>query len=335
MTTKLSTEFGRFDDFNYLCTFNPSFDMINRGLIRVKVVQMLYSYMLTRPERTFEQALQDLQASFEKSYDLYLYLIKLIPDLTYIEERRLDDAKHKFQPTEDELNPNTRFIDNQLTRAINDNPAVEKIFRDHMISWNDDPIFMRLLLDKIRNSEVYQDYMALPFTDLMSDTEVWRQLLRKVILDDEDVEEQLQNRSLYISSEDLEVMGQFAIKSLSKIADGEDDPIKPMFKDKEDSVFGEELFSKTVRDMDDNNVLIDSCVRSERWDRTRVALMDRIIMCTAITELKCFEKIPASVTLNEYIDLAKIFSTPQSGQFVNGVLNAVVDELRSRGRINK
>ncbi len=309
--------------------------MINRVLIRVKVVQMLYSYMLTRPERTFEQALQDLQASFEKSYDLYLYLIKLIPDLTYIEERRLDDAKHKFQPTEDELNPNTRFIDNQLTRAINDNPAVEKIFRDHMISWNDDPIFMRLLLDKICNSEVYQDYMALPFTDLMSDTEVWRQLLRKVILDDEDVEEQLQNRSLYISSEDLEVMGQFAIKSLSKIADGEDDPIKPMFKDQEDSVFGEELFSKTVRDMDDNNVLIDSCVRSERWDRTRVALMDRIIMCTAITELKCFEKIPASVTLNEYIDLAKIFSTPQSGQFVNGVLNAVVDELRSRGRINK
>ena len=191
--------------------------MINRVLIRVKVVQMLYSYMLTRPERTFEQALQDLQASFEKSYDLYLYLIKLIPDLTYIEERRLDDAKHKFQPTEDELNPNTRFIDNQLTRAINDNPAVEKIFRDHMISWNDDPIFMRLLLDKIRNSEVYQDYMALPFTDLMSDTEVWRQLLRKVILDDEDVEEQLQNRSLYISSEDLEVMGQFAIKSLSKM----------------------------------------------------------------------------------------------------------------------
>lgn len=298
-------------------------------------MQMLYSYQLTRPDRTFEQALQDLQASFEKSYDLYLYLIKLIPELTYIEERRLDDAKHKFHPTEAELNPNTRFVDNQLARAINENADIEKLFRDHLISWNDDPIFMRLMLDKVRASEVYQDYMNLPHTDLMSDTELWRQLLRKVILEDEDVEEQLQNRSLYISSEDMEVMGQFAIKSLSKIADGDQQPIKPMFKDQEDSVFGEELFSKTVRDMDDNNVLIDSCIRSERWDRNRVATMDRIIMCTAITEFKCFEKIPVSVTLNEYIELAKIFSTPQSGQFVNGVLNAVADELRSRGRINK
>ncbi len=309
--------------------------MINRVLIRVKVVQMLYSYQLTRPDRTFEQALQDLQASFEKSYDLYLYLIKLIPELTYLEDRRLDDAKHKFQPTAQDLNPDMRFVDNQLAQAINDNHDIDKLFRDRMITWNDDPIFMRLLLDKVHDSEPYKEYMALPHTDLMSDTEVWRQLLRKVILEDEDVEEQLQNRSLYISSEDMDVMGQFAIKSLTRIADGDRQPIKPMFKDQEDSVFGQELFSKTVRDMDDNNVLIDSCIRSERWDRSRVALMDRIIMCTAITEFKCFDKIPVSVTLNEYIELAKVFSTPQSGQFVNGVLNAVADELRARGRISK
>ena len=309
--------------------------MINRVLIRVKVVQMLYSYQLTRPDRTFDQALQDLQVSFEKSYELYLYLLKLIPELTYLEDRRLDDAKHKFQPTDEELHPDTRFVDNQLVQAINNNAEIDKLFRDHMISWNDDPLFMRLLLDKVRSSEPYLEYMALPHTDLMSDTELWRQLLRKVILEDEDVEQQLQSRSLYISSEDMDIMGQFAVKSLARIADGTVHAINPMFKDHEDSVFGEELFSKTVRDMDDNNVLIDSCVRSERWDRSRIAMMDRIIMCAAITELKCFDKIPVSVTLNEYIELAKIFSTPQSGQFVNGVLNGVVDELRSRGRLVK
>ncbi len=309
--------------------------MINRVLIRVKVVQMLYSYLLTRPERTFKQALKDLQVSFEKSYDLYLYLIKLIPDLTYLEERRLDDAKHKFLPTEEDLHPNTRFVDNALVQAINNNPQVEKLFRDHDVSWSDDPIFMRLMLDKVLNSDIYKQYMQMPATDLESDTELWRQLLRKVIIEDEDMEDQLQNRSLYLSSEDLEMMGQFAIKSLTKIAMGEDEPIRPMFKDQEDSVFGEELFSKTIRDMDDNNVLIDSCIRSEKWDRNRVALMDRIIMCAAITEFKCFDKIPIAATLNEYIELAKIFSTPNSGQFVNGVLNAVADELRTRGRINK
>lgn len=309
--------------------------MINRVLIRVKVVQMLYSYQLTRPDRTFEQALDDLQASFEKSYELYLYLIKLVPELAYLEERRLDDAKHKFLPTDEDLNPNTRFVDNQLVADINNNAALQKVFNDHKIAWDDDPIFMRLLLDKVRSSDIYKEYMAMPATDRDSDVEVWRRLMRKLILEDEDVEDQLQERSLYLSSEDLELMGQFAIKTLSRITSDNMQPVNPMFKDEEDSNFGKELFTKTVRDMDDSNVLIDSCIRSEKWDRSRVALMDRIIMCTAITEFKCFDKIPVAATLNEYIELAKIFSTPQSGQFVNGVLNAVAEKLRSDHRINK
>lgn len=309
--------------------------MINRALIRVKVVQMLYSYLLTRPERTFEQAIQELQLSFEKSYELYLYLIKFIPDLTYLEYRRQDDAKHKFLPTDDELNPNTRFVDNRLAKAIEDNQQLSKQFSEHLISWNDEPIFMRMMLDKVLTSEIYKEYMAMPTTDMESDCEVWRQLMRKVILIDENVEDQLENRSLYLSTEDLDIMGQFMLKTIGRLASGHEQPATPMFKDQEDSEFGEVLFTKTVRDMDDNNVLIDSCVRTERWDRNRIALMDRIIMCAAITELKCFDKIPVSVTLNEYIELAKIFSTPHSGQFVNGVLNAAVDSLRSRGRLMK
>lgn len=309
--------------------------MINRVLIRVKVVQMLYSYLLTKPDRTFEQALKDLHTSFEKSYDLYLYLLKLLPELTHQQFKKLDDAKHKFMPTPEELNPNTRFVDNKLVALIEENQELNKLFQNRLITWTDDPIFLRLMLDKIVKSEEYQQYMEMPRTDLESDSEIWRQILRKIILEDENLEDQLESRSLYLSCEDLHFMVQFVLKTINRLVKGDDHPILPMYKDKEDSEFGELLFSKTIRDVDDNNVLIDSCITADRWDRNRVALMDRVIMSTAITELKCFDNIPVLVTLNEYIELAKIFSTPNSGQFVNGVLNAVVQTLRSRGRLVK
>lgn len=108
-----------------------------------------------------------------------------------------------------------------------------------------------------------------------------------------------------------------------------------MYKDDEDREFGDKLFSRTVQIMDENNILIDSFIKSERWDKNRVALMDRLIMCVAVTELKGFQTIPTNVTLNEYIELAKEFSTPNSGQFVNGILNAIVKNLRERGIVTK
>lgn len=309
--------------------------MINRVLIRVKVVQSLYSYMLTRPDRTFEQARNDLQASFEKSYELYLYMLKLIIELTDLQDRLLDDARNKYLPTEEDLNPNTRFIDNWLVKQLRDNEQLNKLFRDNLVSWQDEVIFKRLTLDKIVHSDIYRDYMAMEKTDSASDCEVWRQLMRHIILEDEDVAEKLENMSLYWSSEDIDIMGQFVIKTFRRFYDCFDEPVLPMFKDAEDSKFGDLLFTRTVDTMEENNILINSFIKSDRWDKNRVALMDRIIMCVAITELKGFPSIPANVTLNEYIELAKVFSTPNSGQFVNGILNAVVRNLRERGVITK
>ncbi|MBR1882175.1 MAG: transcription antitermination protein NusB [Muribaculaceae bacterium] len=309
--------------------------MINRVLIRVKVIQTLYSYLLTRPDRTFDQAINDLQHSFDKSYELYLHMLKLVVELTDLQERRLDEAKHRFLPTEEDLNPNMRFVENALAESIRKDEELNNIFKDRLISWSDEPIFLRLMLDKILNSEPYHEYMALERTDYATDCHLWRQLYKQVILEDEDFNDFVEGTSLYVSSEDVDIMGQFALKTIRRYEERLPNPVSPMFKDDEDSDFGVTLFTKTIQQLDDNNVLIDSCIRSEKWDRSRVALMDRIILSTAITEMKTFEKIPVNVTFNEYIDLAKIFSTPNSGVFVNGVLNAVADTLKQRGRINK
>ena len=308
--------------------------MINRILIRVKVLQSLYSYMLTKPDRTVEQAMRELEQAFEKSHELYYYLLHLIIELTDLQDRRLDDAKHKFNPSAEDLHPDTRFIDNRLVQALRDNAAFNKFCRDHLIAW-DDILFLKAMLDRVLQSEYYADYMALEQVTMADDCDVWRQLLRNVIITDSLFDDMTEAMSVHWSSEDVEIMSDFATKTIRKIQDGDPEPLMPMFRNDDDREFGEKLFKRTIQQMDENNRLVDSLLYNERWTSDRIALMDRLIMSAAISELKCFDSIPTSVTLNEYIELAKIFSTPNSGPFVNGVLNAAVKKLREEGRVTK
>lgn len=309
--------------------------MINRVLIRTKVVQNLYSYMLTRPERTLDNALKDLDTCLEKTYELYHYLMRLPVELTHIQEMRLDEARNKYLPTEEELNPNMKFVNNRLVAAIADNSQLQEFAQEHVVTWNDEPIFERMILDKIIKSEPYTEYMSSEEDSMAADSLLWQQLMKLVILPDENMADAIEQRSLFWTEDDLDLLGQFVCKTFRRMGDGEDSPILPMFKDEEDSNFGKELFSATVKMMPESNALIDELVQSSRWDKDRIVLMDRIIMCTALAELREFDKIPAAVTLNEYIELAKNFSTAASGKFVNGILNNAVRQLRKEGKVLK
>ena len=309
--------------------------MINRVLIRTKVVQNLYSYVLTRPERTLAMALKDLDTCMHKTYELYHYLLRLPVELTHIQEMRIDEARNKYMPTEEELNPNLKFANNRLVAALADNEVLKQYAQDHTITWNDDPIFERLMLDKVLKSDLYNDYMADNDDSMTADSLLWQQLMKQVILTDENMADAVEQRSLYWTEDDMDLIGQFVCKTFRRIADGEEQPIMPMFKDDEDSDFGKELFKAAVSMMPENNQLIDDLVQTSRWDKDRIVLMDRIIMCTALAELRTFDKIPTVVTLNEYIELAKNFSTPASGKFVNGILNNAVKQLRQEGKLIK
>ena len=125
------------------------------------------------------------------------------------------------------------------------------------------------------------------------------------------------------------------MKTIKRFAEGAESPLLPQFKNDEDGKFGEELFTKIVGEMEENNALIDQFVKSEKWDVERIALMDRLVMNAALSEIRHFPSIPVNVSLNEYIELAKLYSTPKSGKFVNGILNAAVKELRSHKQIMK
>ena len=309
--------------------------MINRVLIRTKVVQNLYSYMLTRPDCTLSTALKGLDACLDKTYELYHYLLRLPVELTHIQDVRLDEARHKYLPTEEDLNPNMKFVNNRLVESLASDEQLQQFAQDHTVTWNDDPIFERLILEKVLKSDIYNDYMNSPEDSFEADSQLWQQLMKQVILPDENMSDAIEQRSLFWTEDDLDLLGQFVCKTFRRIAEGDKNAILPMFKDEEDSEFGRELFKAAVTMMPDSNTIIDELVQESRWDSDRIVLMDRIIMCTALAELRTFDKIPISVTLNEYIELAKNFSTAGSGQFVNGILNNAVKLLRKEGKLLK
>lgn len=303
--------------------------MINRVLIRAKVVQMLYAYMVSKDAMTLTTAKKELTKSLDKSYELYNALLKLMIELTDVQDLRLDEARHKFLPTEEDLNPNMRFVENEFVKRLRADQTLADFVDDKKINWRDDELFVRLLLDKILRSEEYQEYMEMPKTSLVRDGEVWYQLMKKVVLPDENLLEHLQSMSVYYTDDDLQIIGQFVMKTIRRFEDEEAQTILPQYKNDDDSKFGEQLFSKAVAEMEENNSYIDQFVKTEKWDVERIALMDRVVMCTALTEIRNYPSIPVNVSLNEYIELAKDYSTPRSGQFVNGILNAVVNKLRA------
>lgn len=296
---------------------------------------MLYSYIMTNDGATVAKFKRELEKSLDKSHELYHWLLQLMIDMTDYQDLRLDENKHKFLPSQEDLNPNMRFVNNQFIAALRENQELKQMVKDCNIAWRDDEIFLRLMLDKVLNSEYYERYMSMEKTDFESDCEVWSQLMKQVILVDGDLLEFLESKSVYWGFDDVEVMGQFALKTIRKFEKKARNPMSPKFKDDDDRDFGMRLFTKTIDERVENNKLIDEAARSGRWESDRLATMDRIIMCAALTEIQNFDSIPVNVTLNEYIEMAKNYSTPRSGQFINGILNTIVKQLRANGSVTK
>ncbi len=295
---------------------------------------MLYSYFLTQEDKSFVDAKKELKKSLELAYELYNYIFVLMVELTDLQDRRLDAAKNKYLPTEEDLHPNMKFVDNLCIKRLRNSMSYVEYQKENKLTWHDDDIFLKLLLDKVLKSDVYAAYMAKPGNDFVEDCELWRDLLKRVILVDDDFVDQLESKSVYWN-DDLETIGTFVIKTIKRFETEGDKAFMPMYKDEEDSLFGEQLFTKTVQGRERCDNLINKFIVTENWDADRVALMDRVVMDVAITEIINYPAIPTRVSLNEYIEIAKYYSTPRSGQFVNGILNSIINYLKAERIIVK
>lgn len=276
-----------------------------------------------------------LTNSLDKSYELYFSIFKLIIELTQIQYNRLDIAKTKYLPTDDDLNPNMRFVDNQLVKSLENNEELVEYLSKHPITWNDDPMFMKNMLDQILASDIYVNYMSNVDNDYEQDCKFWRSILKDIIFNNEEFLEQLEAKSVFWN-DDLHIIGTFVLKTIKNFSNnkGEDVSFLSQYKNSEDAEFGAQLFAETINNFNIYQSYIEQFI-SEQWDSERLAFMDIIIMSTAIAELIKFPLIPVPVTLNEYIEIANSYSTAKSGQFINGILFSVINYLKTEGILNK
>lgn len=307
--------------------------MINRILIRIKVLQIVYSYY-QNGNGDLKVAENELLFSLQKSYDLYHYLLLLIVELTQMERRIQETRKNKYMPTVEDLNPDMRLVNNRFTAQLADNLLLQKYQKEQGISWADDEAFLKGLLEQIKASELYADYVRNPEDNYETDREFWRAAFKKLICGSEFVEEYLEDKSIYWN-DDIEIVETFVLKSIKQFeeAKGAKQPLLPMFKDAQDKAYAVQLFRKTLVKGQEYRELIEQHLRN--WESERIASMDFIIMQMAVAELVNFPSIPTNVTMNEYIDLAKHYSTPKSGNFINGVLDSVTNQLKKEGKLLK
>ncbi|MDR1369781.1 MAG: transcription antitermination factor NusB [Dysgonamonadaceae bacterium] len=307
--------------------------MINRVIIRIKLLQVVYSYY-QKESADLNLAEKELMFSLQKTYDLYHYLLLLIPALTDAEQKRLDLRKHKYLATASELNPNVRFADNRFAEQLRKNKQLQAFYNEKGSIWvEEDTPLIKNLLESIVDSDIYKSYLDSE-DNYASDQEFWRKIFKDIVCKNEGLHDFLEDKSIYWN-DDMEITSTFVLKTMKKFDETENDNLEllPMFKSEEDRLFAIELLHKAILNEKDYNERINNHIKN--WDLERIANMDLYIMQIAIAELLNFPSIPVNVTLNEYIDIAKFYSTSKSGTFINGILDAVVNELKKENKLFK
>ena len=307
--------------------------MINRVLIRLKIVQIVYAYY-QNGGKNLDTAEKELFFSLSKAYDLYNYLLLLMVEITKQAERKINVAKNKLLPTAEELYPNTKFVDNRFIAQLEVNSQLLQFSETQKKTWSNEEEFVKNLCEKIMDSDIYKEYMAAETSSYEEDREVWRKIYKKIIFNNAELDQVLEDQSLYWN-DDKEIVDTFVLKTIKRFDEknGAKQELLPEFKDEEDKDFARRLFRRTILNADYYRHLISENTRN--WDLDRVAFMDVVIMQIALAEILSFPNIPVSVSLNEYIEIAKLYSTPKSGNFINGTLDGIVKVLQKENKLTK
>lgn len=306
--------------------------MINRKLIRVKIVQLTYAYY-QNGHHNMDTAEKELLFSLSKAYDLYNYLLGLIVAITQEERRRVDIATRRAEREWTET-PSQRFAFNKFATQLEENKQLNLFMEDKKMSWENDVEAVRKLCDQIERSPLYQEYMMSDAEDYETDRELWRRIYRTLIQGNEDLDAILEEKSLYWN-DDKEIVDTFVLKTIKRFdpANKADQELLPEYDDTEDREYALKLFRSTILNADTYQRYMSETSRN--WNFSRLAYMDVVLMQIAIAEMLTFPNIPISVTINEYVDLAKLYSTPKSGGYINGMLDAIARHLVDTGRLLK
>ena len=305
--------------------------MISRRLIRIKIIQVLYSHF-SDEKSTIDSSDKQLQQSIKKTYDLYFLLLLIIKVADYAQER-IDIASNKILPTDEDLHPNKRFVENKVIQLIRSSSQLKAYVQTMKISWDDYPEVIKKLYQKITETEYYNKYMHGQVIGFEAD----RQLIDEIYTNEfegwEYLYQLLEEQSVYWN-DDIEFVLSMILKTVSAFnAKMLEAHLLPLYKNDEDKDFGKSLLRKCILKNSEYREIIDRYTKN--WEIERIAQIDILIMVAALAEFMEFPSIPIKVTLNEYIDIARFYSTNKSHEFVNGILDKIVSDLQKENKIIK
>ncbi len=306
--------------------------MINRELIRIKIVQLTYAYY-QNGGNDIRKAEGELLYSLSKAYSLYHHLLRLIVAISKEMRHRVEVAQSKAKREGLEM-PSEKFVNNRFALQLEDNQMLNEYTDEKVLSWNDDIEFVRKMCNLVENSQIYMEYMVAEEDSYEADREVWRKLYKALIQENSDLDNLLEEKSIYWN-DDKEVVDTFVLKTIKRFdpENGYKQELLPEYNDEEDREFACKLLRSTILNADQYQRYMSDASRN--WDFSRLAYMDVVIMQIAIAEMMTFPNIPISVTINEYVDLAKLYSTSRSGGYINGMLDTIARFLVETGKLRK
>ncbi|MCD8185647.1 MAG: transcription antitermination factor NusB [Rikenellaceae bacterium] len=306
--------------------------MLSRRLLRIKVIKALYAHFKSESDSLIVSE-KNLLFSIDKTYRLYHLLLYLIVDVQRYAEHRIELGRKKMLPTQEDLHPNLKFVNNRAVLQIAGSDKLLDYLTAQKLGWTNYPELIKKIYNNLIQRDYYQSYMKNGKNDYVDDARVAAEFFIQELEDLEALADVVEEQSIFWA-DDIGFALIMAVKTLQDMrASQADIPILPKFRQDEDRQFAIELFRRALVNNEEYFQYIDSY--TQNWDLERIAYMDRIIMLATIAELVNFPTIPVKVTLDEYIEIAKYYSTPASSTFINGVLDKIVEALKNDGKIRK
>lgn len=308
--------------------------MLNRRHLRIKILQALYAFEQSK-SKDIAPAEKRLMESIEKMYEMYLFLMLIMLEIRDVAADRIEEGKKKRLPTEADINPNRRFVNNRLLAQLSENLDLKNFSEKAKVNWMGEGELVRRLYRFFIETNEYKAYMDSDEDSYEADKEVVIRTFKRHLINHESLQYFFEEKSI-LWSDDLDIVASMVIKTFKSFSEDSDPTheLLPLWKDPEDEKpFVKTLFRKAILQSKEHEALIKK--HTDNWEIERIALMDMLMMKMALTEAREFKQIPVRVTLNEYIEISKYYSTPKSSNFINGILDKLFAEMQEEGTIKK
>lgn len=313
--------------------------MLNRRILRIKAFKVLYSNAIAE-NMSLAQAQSQLDVACEATRDLYIYMLGIVSPLTKIARERIESAKTKFNPTEEELNPNVKFAENALAKLLDADVDFQKILSKKKLSWDQYDIFLKKVMNSIASKDYFAEYMASETSSLKEDCRLFTRIFEEEFVDSEDLERILEDKSIYWN-DDMAYALTWCCKTLKTFEKGEPWKLLPLYQSElfsgpeveSDKAFVRKLLQSAFAGYDRYFSMISESVTG--WEKERLFSTDVALIVMGLAEASSFPTIPVKVTINEYVEISKFYGTQKSRSFVNGLLDRLIQSMVNDGKIVK